>query len=192
MKTIFILSQQRSGSTSLIQRLSKELNTEFTIFEEVFLDQPTDLTNRIYPDLDLLPRKRFYEQNKSVKDYLKDIANKKKIIIKLMLDQITPEIKEFIKHNNVEIIFFNRKNIDCAKSSAKIKLGINRAHKQDKNGFIVKNPDNDDKKGLIFKLTTFLYFLKNLYYKSRYKNLINSSTIFHYPDFNSVIKHIKN
>ncbi len=191
MNIIFILSQQRSGSTSLIQSLSKELDDSFIVFEEVFLDEPTELNRKIYPKLNLLPSHRFHEQNRNVYDYIEHIRNNKKIVIKLMLDQITPEIEEYIKINNVEVVFFNRRNIDCAKSSAKIKLGINRAHQLDKNGIIVKNTNYSSEHKIKLGILTILYFVKNLFYRFKYRYLIISSHTYEYPDFQSVIDHIK-
>jgi len=190
-KIIIILTIQRSGSTALMQHLRGRKLPNTLVFEELFLKYSVSKTLNQYPELqDLLPSKRFCEQDEDVREYLYNISLGENVIVfKLMLDQITPEIVLFLEETpDVKLIFFNRNVIDCARSSARVKLKINDAHKINNKGIIEKQVRRN---GSFVSLFSGWYIVKQLYFLQKYKKIINKSLHIDYPDFELVHNSIK-
>lgn len=189
MKVVIILSNQRSGSTTLLQKIHKKFHNEACVYEEIFLKQPTSFTKELYPEMSyLLPECRYYEQSDPVKNYLEKIGEKKLLIFKIMLDQIDNEILDFINTKNIELIFFDRPLWDSSISSAKIKLNLNKAHSVLRDGTINRNKKN--KLNFFVYLLSAYYFFRGFYLKLKLRKLIKKSKIFNYPNFDQTINYI--
>lgn len=188
---MIIYCLQRSGSTALVQSLRKNLPNSVTVYEEILLKEPVNETLKLYPDFyEILPEKRFYEQEHDLEEYISNLkAGSKLLVFKVMLDQVSSELKDFVRNNKVYSIYFSRNIVACAKSSARIKSGFNKAHNVNEMGMIGKT--GKTKISFRYLLLILYYCLKNTYHICRNYRIINHAECFRYPEFSKLTAHIK-